>query len=195
MAKWLQLLLNEGNIGGKQVVKRETIAETLKPQMLLSSITYPAAQQAKPHFFAYGLGWFLQDYKGRLLAMHTGSLYGANSIVAIVPEEKLGLVMLVNADPVQYRHAFMYDVIDRFIGSRDKDWNADLWEVYSKLDAEANAERAEGDQGAPGEHETVRAAAGVHRQVLKPGCRRSRGDREARRQARAAHEARRRCSV
>ena len=51
--------------------------------MLLASIGYPAARPANPHFYAYGLGWFLQDYKGRLLAMHTGSLYGANAITAI----------------------------------------------------------------------------------------------------------------
>ena len=97
MAKWLRMLLGKGTFEGKAVVKSDTIAEVLKPQMLLASIGYPAARQAKPHFYAYGLGWFLQDYKGRLLAMHTGSLYGANALAALVPEERLGLVILVNA--------------------------------------------------------------------------------------------------
>ena len=98
--------------------------------MLLASIGYPAARQAKPHFYAYGLGWFLQDYKGRLLAMHTGSLYGANAIVgASCPRNGSGWSIFVNADRCEYRHAFMYDVIDRFIGSRGKDWNADLLEA------------------------------------------------------------------
>lgn len=142
MAKWLRMLLGKGAFEGKAVVKPDTIAEAIKPQMLLATIGYPAARQANPHFYAYGLGWFLQDYKGRLLAMHTGSLRGANALVAIVPEERLGLVILVNAGPVEFRHAFMYDVVDRFLGSRDKDWNADLLKLYRGLQAEEDARRA-----------------------------------------------------
>jgi hypothetical protein len=110
--------------------------------MLLASIGYPAARQANPHFYAYGLGWFLQDYKGRLLAMHTGSLYGANALAAIVPEERLGLVILINAGPVEFRHAFMYDIVDRFLHSRGKDWNADLSKLYGGLQEEESARRA-----------------------------------------------------
>jgi CubicO group peptidase (beta-lactamase class C family) len=141
MAQWLRMLLNEGKVNGAAVVKAETLAETWKPQMILSSITYPAAVQAKPHFFAYGLGWFLQDYKGRLLAMHTGSLYGANALVAMVPEERLGLVILVNAETVEYRHAFMYDVVDRFTGNRGKDWSGDLLKRVAKEQAESDRQR------------------------------------------------------
>jgi CubicO group peptidase (beta-lactamase class C family) len=143
MAKWLRMLLAKGAFEGKAVVKSETVAEAFKPQMLLASIGYPAARQANPHFYAYGLGWFLQDYKGRLLAMHTGSLYGANALAAIVPEERLGLVILINAGPVEFRHAFMYDVVDRFLNSRGKDWNADLLKLYGELQEQANAQRAE----------------------------------------------------
>jgi CubicO group peptidase (beta-lactamase class C family) len=149
MAKWLRMLLGKGTFEGKAVVKSDTIAEVLKPQMLLASIGYPAARQAQPHFYAYGLGWFLQDYKGRLLAMHTGSLYGANALVALVPEEQLGLVIFVNAATVDFRHAFMYDVIDRFLHSRNKDWNADLLKLYGGLQAEEDARRAEAMRARP----------------------------------------------
>ena len=167
MAKWLRMLLDKGTFEGKAVVKSDTIAEVLKPQMLLASIGYPAARQAKPNFYAYGLGWFLQDYKGRLLAMHTGSLYGANAIVALVPEERLGLVILVNAGPVDFRHAFMYDVIDRFLRSRDKDWNADLLKLYGGLQAEEDARRAAGGACAAAKDAAVAAAGRLRRQVLR----------------------------
>jgi CubicO group peptidase (beta-lactamase class C family) len=143
MAKWLRMLLADGSFEGKTIAQSQTVAETLKPQMLLADIGYPAARQAQPHFYAYGLGWFLQDYKGRLLAMHTGSLYGANALAAIVPEEGLGLVILINAGPVEYRHAFMYDVVDRFLGSRDKDWNADLLKLYGGLQSQEDARRTQ----------------------------------------------------
>jgi CubicO group peptidase (beta-lactamase class C family) len=149
MARWLRLLLGKGTFEGKAIVKPETVAEALKPQMLLASIGYPAARQANPHFYAYGLGWFLQDYKGRLLAMHTGSLYGANALAAIVPEERLGLVILINAGPVEYRHAFMYDVVDRFLNNRDRDWNADLLKLYAGLQEEENSRRAAAQRARP----------------------------------------------
>jgi len=110
--------------------------------MLLAKPLYPAAELAQPHFFAYGLGWFLQDYRGRLLAMHTGSLYGANALVALMPEEKLGLVIFIDAESVEYRHAFMYDVLDRFVDRHDRDWNAEIFKRYHDLYAKQEKERA-----------------------------------------------------
>jgi CubicO group peptidase (beta-lactamase class C family) len=142
MTKWLRMLLARGTFEGREVVKAPTVAEALKPQMLLANIGYPAAGLAQPHFYAYGLGWFLQDYRGRLLAMHTGSLYGANALVALMPEEKLGLVIFINAGPVEYRHAFMYDVLDRFLERRDRDWNAEIFRLYHDLYAKEEKDRA-----------------------------------------------------
>lgn len=143
MTKWLRFLLDEGQADGERLLEAETFAELFKPQMFAAEIAYPAAEEAEPHFFGYGFGWFLQDYEGRLLAMHTGSLFGANALVALVPEEELGLVILINADPVEYRHAFMYDVVDRFLGKRDTNWNRQLHDVYSKLEAANDAEYAQ----------------------------------------------------
>lgn len=140
MTAWIRFLLNEGRAGERQLLEPATFAELLAPQMIIREITYPAAEEADPHFFGYGLGWFLQDYRGRLLAMHTGSLFGTNALVAIVPEEELGLVILINGDPIEYRHAFMYDVIDRFLGVREVDWSTRLHAVYAQRDAERKAQ-------------------------------------------------------
>jgi CubicO group peptidase (beta-lactamase class C family) len=146
MTRWLRFLLDEGQVDGRRLLEESTFAELLEPQIFAGAeVAYPAAGEADPHFFGYGLGWFLQDYEGRLLAMHTGSLFGANALVAMVPEEELGLVILINADPVEYRHAFMYDVVDRFLGTRETDWSEHLHQVYADLEAESDAayERAQ----------------------------------------------------
>lgn len=142
MAQWIGMLLADGAFEGRQIVSPGIVAEALEPQMVLDEIAYPAAKQANPNFFAYGLGWFLQDYRGHLLAMHTGSLFGANALVALVPDLELGLVILINAGPVEYRHAFMYDVIDRYLGKSERDWSAELFDVYAELAGEQRAERA-----------------------------------------------------
>ena len=144
MTKWLRFLLNEGRVGDRRLLQAETFAELLEPQVFAGAeVAYPAAGEADPHFFGYGLGWFLQDYAGRLLAMHTGSLFGANALVALVPEEELGLVILINADPVEYRHAFMYDVVDRFLARQETDWSRHLHEVYAELEAQGEARHAQ----------------------------------------------------
>jgi hypothetical protein len=107
--------------------------------MLLSQPNYPAATQAGSHFFAYGLGWFLQDYKGYMLAMHTGSLDGLCAIVGLLPEENLGVVVFENVDHAELRHALMYNVCDRFLESDNKDWSKDLLQLYSARKAKADS--------------------------------------------------------
>jgi hypothetical protein len=66
-----------------------------------------------------------------------------------VPEERLGLVILINAGPVEYRHAFMYDVVDRFLNTRGKDWNANLLKLYGGLQDEESKRRAAAQRARP----------------------------------------------
>jgi hypothetical protein len=44
----------------------------------------------------YGLGWFLTDRNGHRFISHTGGIDGFTSLVELVPEYKLGLVVLSN---------------------------------------------------------------------------------------------------
>lgn len=86
MAKWLQFILNEGNAGDERLVSETAFAEWTKPQMKIS----PDGS------FSYGLGWFLQDRNGKKVVQHGGNIDGFNSLVAMVPEENLGFVILTN---------------------------------------------------------------------------------------------------
>ena len=139
MARWLQFLLDSARVDGKRLLQAKSFAELFRPQMLLSQPNYPAATQAGSHFFAYGLGWFLQDYKGHMLAMHTGSLDGLCAIVGMLPEENLGVVVFENVDHAELRHALMYDVCDRFLGSANKDWSKDLLQLYTARKAKTDS--------------------------------------------------------
>ena len=58
--------------------------EWLKPQMKIGGRS------------SYGLGWFLQDWNGLKVVQHGGNIDGFNSMVAMIPEKKLGFVMLTN---------------------------------------------------------------------------------------------------
>ena len=66
-------------------------------------ILYPEA-----HFLNYGLGWFLHDYRGRKVVEHGGAIDGMRAQVAMMPEEKLGLVVLTNMNGSILPLAIMY---------------------------------------------------------------------------------------
>src|SRR5690606_7058623 len=45
---------------------------------------------------SYGLGWFLQKWNGLNVVQHGGNIDGFNSMVAMIPEKRIGFVMLSN---------------------------------------------------------------------------------------------------
>ncbi|MDQ8159181.1 MAG: serine hydrolase [Gemmatimonadota bacterium] len=129
MAKWMRFVLDSGRVGGKALVSPASFREWLSPQTVADKGTYPALAMAQPHFFLYGLGWFLQDYGGQAVAMHTGSIDGMSAIIGLIPDKKLGVYVLANADHVELRHAIMYEVFDRLggaAGATTRDWSAEL---------------------------------------------------------------------
>lgn len=87
MAKWLQFILAGGVASdGKRLVSEKGYAEWLKPQMKVD----PAGT------VNYALGWFVQKWKDKTVVQHGGNIDGFNAMVATIPEEKLGFVMLTN---------------------------------------------------------------------------------------------------
>jgi CubicO group peptidase (beta-lactamase class C family) len=84
MAQWLRFVLNGGTVNGKRLVSEKNYDEWIKPQMKIGGTS------------SYGLGWFLQQWNGLKVVQHGGNIDGFNSLVAMIPEKKLGFVMLTN---------------------------------------------------------------------------------------------------
>jgi CubicO group peptidase (beta-lactamase class C family) len=145
MVKWIRFQLAGGVAAdGRRLVSEAQHREMLRPQFVIPpSQYYPAARLAAPNFTAYGLGWFMQDYRGRKLAMHTGSIDGMTAILALVPEERLGLVIYANLDHAELRHALMYRIIDAYLGGEPRDWSREMHALYAPFAEQAReAERA-----------------------------------------------------
>jgi hypothetical protein len=77
------------------------------------------------HFSGYGLGWNMGDFHGKFMVGHTGGYDGMITAVTMIPEEKLGVVVLTNGhqSPIM---AATYYAFDQFLGTGSKDWSADL---------------------------------------------------------------------
>jgi hypothetical protein len=105
MAQWLRFVLNRGEIGGKRLVSEKTFDEWTKPQMKIGGKT------------SYGLGWFLQEWNGLKVVQHGGNIDGFNSMVAMIPEKKLGFVMLTNVSGSSLGGELMPIVWENILGN------------------------------------------------------------------------------
>src|SRR6185503_16090943 len=116
MAQWLRLQLGRGTYEAKKFFTSERSREMWTPQTVFSAIS-EQAEKFKPsrHFNLYGLGWILSDYHGRLMVSHGGGLDGMTSQVAMLPEERLGVVVLTNSE-TPLSSIIANKVIDEFLG-------------------------------------------------------------------------------
>jgi CubicO group peptidase (beta-lactamase class C family) len=84
MARWLRFMLSGGIVNGKRLVSEKGFKEAVSPQMNVAG------------FVNYGLGWFLRSWDGHQVIEHGGNIDGFNSQVALMPDQKLGFVLLTN---------------------------------------------------------------------------------------------------
>ena len=142
MARWMRFVLDSGRVAGRRLLEPGTYAEWLKPQTMVSAAEfYPTARLTKPHWTTYALGWFQQDYAGRMVDFHTGSIDGMVAIIGLVPDERLGVYVLANLDHAEVRHALMLRVFDLYLGNPPRDWSADLLRLYAGIRAGADSAR------------------------------------------------------
>jgi CubicO group peptidase (beta-lactamase class C family) len=123
MARWVRMLVEcgrgrEAPAGETCLLKPESIRQMWSAQFPLGTPDPPAGlEPLKANFAAYGLGFGLRDYRGRKLVSHTGGLPGYVSQVALVPEERLGLVVLTNQEETGAFEAVKYRIFDEYLGA------------------------------------------------------------------------------
>ena len=130
LSKWMVFNLNHGIVG------TDTLLTANSRNMLWTPHNNFRVDHTKPNdygrnFSAYGLGWSLSDYHGKMRVGHTGGYDGMLTAFNMIPEEKLGVIVLTNGmkSPMM---AATYYALDRFLGLRDKDWSADNLEAKRK---------------------------------------------------------------
>ncbi len=107
MAEWLRFVMNGGTVNGKRLVSEKGYDEWLKPQMKMN----PAGT------VNYGLGWMLRSWNGLKVVEHGGNIDGFNSLVAMIPEKKLGFVMLTNVTASSMGNDIMPIIWSNILGS------------------------------------------------------------------------------
>jgi CubicO group peptidase (beta-lactamase class C family) len=145
MSIWMRFVLDSGRVGNKRLLKPETFREMVAPEIRAPMEEYPALQLSKPHFFSYALAWFVQDYQGETVWMHTGSIDGMIAIIGLLPGRRAGVYVLGNLDHAELRHALMYRAFDMFEGNPPRDWSGELHALFADMRSKAEAARAKRD--------------------------------------------------
>jgi hypothetical protein len=139
MAQWLRLQLAQGEYQKQRLISSGAVKEMHTSQTVMrveppSSLLYPEA-----HFLNYGLGWFLHDYRGRKVVEHGGAIDGMRAQVAMIPEEKLGLVILTNMGGSTLPLPLMYKIFDAYLGAPQRDWSAEMLKTMKGLEEQGKA--------------------------------------------------------
>ena len=118
---WVRLHLADAS-APEGVLTPAALAELHAPQMILSRpMGLPVPERS---FTCYGLGWFVESWRGHALVEHGGNIDGFSSYVGLVPELDLGVVALTNMNESQLHTALAHEVIDRFLGVKGGNWVA-----------------------------------------------------------------------
>jgi CubicO group peptidase (beta-lactamase class C family) len=137
MIKWVRFQLAQGKVAGRSLVSASALGETHTAQMPIPVGADARMVNPYTHLESYGMGWFLQDYRGRELDQHGGNIDGMSAMVAVVPEEKIGVVILTNANGSLVPTIALYRVLDALLNEPPRDWSAEFKKQYDKAMAQA----------------------------------------------------------
>lgn len=84
MAQWVRLMLGNGVFNGRRLVSEKGFNELVTRQINIGGNV------------DYGFGWFLRQWNGHKVVEHGGNIDGFNAQVALMPDQKLGFVLLTN---------------------------------------------------------------------------------------------------
>lgn len=120
MAKWMRVQLDRGHIDDSRRLFSEASSFRMWSPHTIIPLSAPALKRSPTtHFRAYGLGWNLADHNGRMLVSHGGGYDGMYSQVMLVPEEKLGIVVLTNS-MTGLSSALANTIVDEFMGGEKR---------------------------------------------------------------------------
>lgn len=145
LARWLRLHLNNGVLDGTRYVSDSAMRAMHSIQVPIATTpAMRAARNVEDSVVGYGLGWQKMDYRGHPLVWHTGSGNGQYAYMALLPRDRLGVVVIVNTWAAgRIEGAIASRVIDTYLGYPARDWVGEtLTRIPDAVRAHDSAARA-----------------------------------------------------
>jgi len=116
MTKYVMMHLAKG----KGVVSATNEMQMMTPQMAIQA---PSPDKELGDL-SYGMGFFVTSYRGHKFVHHGGNIDGFSALVAFLPQDNVGLVILTNQNASPLPAVVAYNVWDRLLGMDQIDWTA-----------------------------------------------------------------------
>jgi hypothetical protein len=128
MAKYLLMHVNQGTVGGKQILGKNNAVQMQSPQMVIQgSPLFPELSEA-----AYGMRLFVETYRGHKHVYHGGNLDGFSLQLSLLPNDNMGVIVLTNLDGTTLRDLIPRVIYDRLLGLEPIDWVARYHDIEEK---------------------------------------------------------------
>jgi CubicO group peptidase (beta-lactamase class C family) len=147
MAKWMIVQMDSGRIApASNGAPEKRLFSPRSTRQLWSIVTpipvgagtIPGLEHLRPNISGYALGFGVADYRGKLKLQHSGGLPGYLSLVTMIPQEKLGVVVLTNQESGEAFNAITLRAIDYFLRAPEIDYRA----TFAALRDTARAQNA-----------------------------------------------------
>jgi CubicO group peptidase (beta-lactamase class C family) len=147
MAHWVMVHINRGKYKDRQVVNPITLADMHAAYMPTGATsTRPDISPAD-----YGLGWFIDTYRGHQRVQHGGNIDGFSALVSLYPNDGLGFVVLTNKNGTPFPGLVVQTAADRIFGLEPVDWIGDAAKRQAEgQEAEKAAEQKKATRRRPG---------------------------------------------
>lgn len=136
MSKWVTMLLNKGKYGNN--LQKQLISERRLAQIMTLQTVIGGSGPYNAHFTGYGLGFFLSDQNGYFVAEHTGGLGGMVTQVTLIPELKLGIIVLTNQQSGYAFTTITNQIKDSYFGIKGTDRLTELKAREAKNESEGD---------------------------------------------------------
>ena len=124
MAKYLTMHMQGGQYNGQEIIAAKDAREMQSPQMSMPKGPIPpTGEWTELSDESYGMGLFINNYRGHKLVHHGGNIDGFSAELNFLPNDSLGVVVLTNMNGTQTRDFIPYLVYDRMLGLPPIDWS------------------------------------------------------------------------
>ncbi|WP_129774438.1 serine hydrolase [Peristeroidobacter soli] len=152
LLQWTRWHLSDG----QPMLRQATLAELHTTQTLIrespsssfsavSSVVERVSPSRGPP--GYALGWFTDTFRGYRYIDHGGALLGAMSLIAMIPERRMGVVVLANSygrgGHGLMNSAIAMRILDALLEVEPHDWSGDLLRVAERAEAEERRHQLE----------------------------------------------------
>ena len=121
MSRWLTVHLYNGKYAGKAIINPATLRDMHTLHMAGAGTSGdPRVSDA-----GYGMGWFVDHYRGHRRVHHGGNIDGFTCMVTLLPDDGLGFVVLANKNHAALPELLIRTAADRLLGMEPVDWIAD----------------------------------------------------------------------